>query len=150
MSVPPESRSQKVAAWMRHVDGDFSVVEFYLSEPSGRLPGYLAGFHAQQAAERALKGLLIGLGVEDFPYSHDIRVLLELVVSHCSWAGELRGAELLTTFATWARYPGPWDNPARSEVERAAAWARQVIERVRTELAARDFADSVIHPGRTD
>jgi HEPN domain-containing protein len=139
MTVPPESLAEKVAAWMRHVEGDFCLVEMYLAATPSRIPGYLAGFHAQQAAEKALKAILIAFGAQKFPFSHDIRLLLELVSQECAWAAELREAEILTTYATWARYPGPWDNPAREEVERAAALARQVIERVRQELAARGF-----------
>lgn len=146
MTAPPENLAAKVAAWMRHVDGDLTIVEIYLSQPTGRVPSYLAGFHAQQAAEKALKGLLIGTGQEDFPFSHDIRLLLELLSQRHPWAIELREAEVLTTYATWARYPGPWDHPSREEIERVALLARRVIDRVRQELAARGFPHSTVHP----
>ena len=62
-------------------------------------------FPAQQAAEKAIKARLIALDVE-FPYTHDIKELLESLES----AGdaipdELRAAEALTPYAGILRYP---------------------------------------------
>ena len=62
-------------------------------------------FDAQQAAEKAIKARLIALDVE-FPYTHDIKKLLESLES----AGdaipdEVRAAEALTPYAAVMRYP---------------------------------------------
>jgi len=63
-------------------------------------------FQAQQAAEKAIKALLIHRHV-DFPYVHDLAQLLTLLEQ----AGEtipqpIRQAERLTRFAVFTRYPG--------------------------------------------
>ena len=62
-------------------------------------------FDAQQAAEKAIKARMIALDVE-FPYTHDIKELLESLES----AGdaipdEVRAAEALTPYAAIMRYP---------------------------------------------
>lgn len=62
-------------------------------------------FNAQQAAEKAIKGVLICYGI-NFPYIHDIARLLKLVntagqeVPESVWK-----ADELTPFAVITRYP---------------------------------------------
>ena len=63
-------------------------------------------FHAQQAAEKAIKALLIKHSVK-FPYVHDLVELLTLLEK----AGHkipkpVRQAGRLTRFAVFTRYPG--------------------------------------------
>lgn len=63
-------------------------------------------FQAQQAAEKALKAVLIALNLR-FPYTHDLATLLSLLEQ----AGEpvpaqLREAARLSGYAVVARYPG--------------------------------------------
>jgi HEPN domain-containing protein len=65
----------------------------------------IAAFHAQQAAEKALKGYLVFREVR-FPYTHSINALRELAFSHAPWVQKLEAADGLTPFATTARYPG--------------------------------------------
>jgi len=63
-------------------------------------------FHAQQAAEKAVKALLIMYGVE-FPYVHDIAQLVTLLERAGQEIPEpVRQAERLTRFAVFSRYPG--------------------------------------------
>ena len=62
-------------------------------------------FDAQQAAEKAIKAVFTGRGVE-FPYTHDVGRLLSLLEE----AGdtipeEIRQAEILTDYAWVSRYP---------------------------------------------
>ena len=64
-------------------------------------------FEAQQAAEKAIKAVLMRLGIE-YPYVHDLARLLSLLEE----AGEtvpdiVRKAAELTPFALITRYPGP-------------------------------------------
>lgn len=64
----------------------------------------IVGFHAQQAVEKALKALLAARGV-DFPFTHDLRVLMDL----CDSAGfpvppTLADAARLTPYAVAQRY----------------------------------------------
>ncbi|MCI0417847.1 MAG: HEPN domain-containing protein [Acidobacteria bacterium] len=63
-------------------------------------------FDAQQAAEKALKAVLIFRSI-DFPRTHNIRVLLSLLAPPGQLIPqELSGAIGLTTYATVSRYPG--------------------------------------------
>ena len=64
-------------------------------------------FEAQQAAEKAIKAVLMRLDI-DYPYVHDLARLLSLLEE----AGEtvpdiVRKAAELTPFALITRYPGP-------------------------------------------
>ena len=84
-------------------------------------------FHAQQAAEKSIKALLILLGVE-FPYVHDLARLLTLVEE----AGEelpegVKQAERLTCFAIFARYPGLSGALSEQEYDGAISLAERVI-----------------------
>jgi HEPN domain-containing protein len=63
----------------------------------------IVGFHCQQAAEKYLKALLTRRQVE-FPRTHDIRTLLELVGDPL--ANSLNAAKWLTPFGVGIRYPG--------------------------------------------
>lgn len=63
-------------------------------------------FDAHQAAEKAIKALLIRAGVP-FPYTHDLAALVSLVEAESETVSpEVRQAERLTRFAIAMRYPG--------------------------------------------
>jgi len=84
-------------------------------------------FDAQQAAEKAIKALLIKMGVE-FPYIHDIAQLLTLLEK----AGQeiprgVRDAEELTRFAILTRYPGLAPPVRREEYQQAMLLAEKVV-----------------------
>jgi HEPN domain-containing protein len=91
-------------------------------------------FHAQQAAEKAIKALLIKLDV-NFPYVHDLAELLTLVEKAGQGVPEsIRQAERLSKFAVFTRYPGI--GPSIKEKEygetievaaRVVKWAENII-----------------------
>jgi len=92
-------------------------------------------FNAQQAAEKAIKALLLQRGIR-FPYIHDLAELLRLL----DQAGEkippqVRAARQLTDYAVEARYPGLAEPVSREEYEEAVSIAEEVVcwveERVR-------------------
>jgi len=91
-------------------------------------------FDAQQAAEKAVKALLIKREVE-FPYVHDLAYLLTLLAEGGEDIPEqVREAEALTPYAVVARYPGVVE-PVTAEryqgvVEMAEAVVRWVEGRV--------------------
>lgn len=64
----------------------------------------LLGFHAQQAAEKMLKALLAARGV-DYPKTHNLRVLIELLSGEGIRLPEkLADIDRLTQFGTTFRY----------------------------------------------
>lgn len=97
-----------------------------------------SGFNAQQAVEKALKAVLAGRG-EDFPFTHDIAVLIELCEDQdFQLPDDLREADRLTPYAAALRY-GMGD-PAAVSLGEAMKWAAVAIE----------WADAEIHPPEDD
>ena len=91
-------------------------------------------FDAQQAAEKALKGLLIHLDVS-VPHTHDLANLITLVQKQrLEVPGSVEEAAILTDYAVSARYPGIGESVARDEYEQAVAIAEHVLEWVEDHL----------------
>jgi HEPN domain-containing protein len=85
-------------------------------------------FDAQQAAEKAIKAVLIHLGVR-FPYIHDLAQLLSLVEQAGQNVSEsIRRAAGLSDYAVETRYPGLAEPVTLQEYEEAVAIAEEVIE----------------------
>ena len=90
----------------------------------------LASFHAQQAAEKALKALLTKHEIE-FGKTHNIGQLLRLSDGAVPGIDErLAEARTLTPYAVRARYPGEGPLPDREEAGRHLALARRVLDEV--------------------
>lgn len=90
-------------------------------------------FHAQQAAEKALKALLVACGVR-YPYRHDLDELLELLPEIPLELATIRDElSALTPFATTERYEEVL-RPSRDEATTALATARQVHDVVTDQL----------------
>ena len=93
-------------------------------------------FNAQQAAEKAVKALLIHREVE-FPYVHDLAELLTLVEE----AGEevpksVKQVSRLTRFAIVTRYPGILGPVTEEEYEEAISTAEETVQWVEKELGS--------------
>lgn len=84
-------------------------------------------FHAQQAAEKAIKAVLIDLGIA-FPYTHDIEELMRVVgESQLEIPTRIRAAGSLTEFAIVTRYPGTSPPVTDDIYQEAIALAEQVV-----------------------
>jgi len=84
-------------------------------------------FDAQQAAEKAVKAVLIHLGTR-FPYVHDLAQLLALVQEAGQNVPEpIKLAAGLSDYAVEARYPGPAEPVTWQEYEDSVAVAEQVV-----------------------
>lgn len=84
-------------------------------------------FDAQQAAEKAVKAVLIYFNIR-FPYTHDLSQLLILVEQ----AGEdipstIREAVILSEYAVQSRYPGFSEPVTQSEYQTAIVMAKAVV-----------------------
>ncbi len=91
-------------------------------------------FNMQQAAEKALKALLIQGGVK-FPYVHDIGQLLTLLeASGQSIPEALRQGARLTRFAVFARYPGVSPSISHAEYLEALSLAEVIVTWVEDQL----------------
>lgn len=87
-------------------------------------------FHAQQAAEKVLKALLIKHQV-DFAKTHNLSEVLSLAEPVAPGISQkLADAEALTTYAVDARYPSEEPPVDREEADRHLAVARKVLDTV--------------------
>ena len=84
-------------------------------------------FEAQQAAEKAVKALMIKHGI-DFPYVHDLALLLSLLREAGEVIPDVVGqARRLTRFATVTRYPMNDQAVTERQYVEAVAIAEAVI-----------------------
>ena len=117
----------RVDAWMRQANSDWAVAELTAEK----------GFHSQacyhycQAAEKALKGLLISLGSLP-PYSHALDRLVDSLEAEGLEVTTLRGLHLkaLSRMNSETRYPSDSEAPADRFDEQDSEQARSVAEQV--------------------
>jgi HEPN domain-containing protein len=102
-----------------------------LAHARARGPGvYLEDlcFNAQQAAEKALKALLLHQKVR-FPFVHDIGELLRLLEeSGQAIPDDVREAKQLTDYAVETRYPGFFEPVTEAEYQEALMLASRCFE----------------------
>jgi HEPN domain-containing protein len=99
-------------------------------------------FNAQQAAEKAIKALLIQRKVE-FPYVHDIAELLT-VAERCGQEipPSIKQAERLTRFAVFTRYPGIAATIRHEEYTEALRVAEEVVRWVESLILREETPNS--------
>ncbi len=91
-------------------------------------------FHAQQAAEKAVKAVLLERNVE-YPYTHDLKKLVAEVTEHGMVVPpDVARADVLTRYAVKTRYPNTEhvitdDNiaDAMTIAEATVAWASTLV-----------------------
>jgi HEPN domain-containing protein len=92
---------------------DLAVLRKLINDPT--INTETLGFHAQQAAEKLIKALL-ALGGHEYPRTHDLGVLLDLLAAVDVFIPEaLLTVENLTPFGTVFRYD---DLPLEATIER--------------------------------
>jgi HEPN domain-containing protein len=131
--MPDDPASRDLAAeWVHYARGNLARAK--QEKPAETPWGYMC-FDAEQAAEKAVKAILVLRGIE-FPKTHAIGELLGLL----SRAGEeipdeLWEADALSGYATHARYPGDEQPVTEVGYDRAVAIADQVVR----------WAERIIH-----
>ena len=110
--MPHRSRTLEAAAeWMRRAEGN--LVRAKQPKPAN---GFWEDFcfDAQQAAEKALKGVCIVRGIR-FPFSHDLAELLAVMEKGGVAIPEgMTDIAFLSDYATQTRYPG-WGAPVTED-----------------------------------
>ena len=118
--------------WLQKASEDLRAGTFELSADPPLLSDIV--FHAQQAAEKAMKGFL-AWHARPFGKTHNLveigRACAAIVpdLEHV-----LRQAAPLTEYAWRFRYPGEPDGPSMEEATQALATARQVFEAILAKL----------------
>jgi HEPN domain-containing protein len=84
-------------------------------------------YDCEQAAEKALKGLLILKGIVP-PQTHSIAHLIEVLEKHdCEIPSEVKEAISLTHYAVSTRYPGSYEPVEKQEYLKALTSAEMVF-----------------------
>jgi HEPN domain-containing protein len=109
--------------WFMHAKSDLRLAE--LGHIEGVLYNQLC-FHAQQCVEKAIKAVLIYKKIE-FPPTHNIRVLLNLVAEK-EIPDKIISAALLTEYAVESRYPSDVEEITDEEYQQAIELAQIVLK----------------------
>ena len=122
--MPPERRpADNAGEWLNRAESDLKLAE---ACPEGVYLEDLC-FHAQQAAEKAMKAVFVHKGWP-FPYVHDLSALVTGLMN-CGLAvpDAIKQCVTLTEFAVENRYPG-WDAPiTEDEYNDSLGKARTVV-----------------------
>ena len=124
-----DPRAQLAREWLTRADHDLEAAQLLITNA-----GLAAetGFHAQQAAEKILKGLL-AFNDREFPKTHALALLLDLCVDIASELLPFReDISALTRFAVQGRYPGSGTEPTAAESAQALTLAHTVREIARS------------------
>ena len=121
-----------MAGWIEKAENDLDNA-VHTAARGEDCPTDTVCFHAQQCAEKYLKGLLVHLGL-DFPRTHDLEVLIALAPEDLDLALSAEQQRTLTAYATITRYPGDYEPIPLPEAKRAILLARRVRTAVRRVL----------------
>jgi HEPN domain-containing protein len=129
MSAP----SSLSRAWFAKADADFRTAQLVLAESDPLVD--IACFHAQQCAEKYLKGYLITCGLQ-FRFVHDLAYLTRLCMEQTpDFSAVLDFALELQDYAVNIRYPAFDDEPVSIEsahraIERAGFIREFVLQQI--------------------
>jgi HEPN domain-containing protein len=110
--------------WLARAKGDLALARQPLPEDAFYED---LCFHAQQAAEKAIKAVLIHLKTP-FPKTHNLEAVMDLLPDGFPLPPAIRQSAALTHFATTTRYS--FDEPAVTQEEHreAVAMAQTVVK----------------------
>jgi len=123
--VPRRHRTPGTAAdWLARATSSLALAQ--VAKPEEALWEDLC-FNAQQAAEKAIKGMLTHGGIE-FPLVHDLADLLELAETNgIPVPDDVKRSARLTQYASLTRYPFAGETATEAEHAQAVELARTVI-----------------------
>ena len=125
-------RHAGAAGWLSKSDDDLRVAEVILHGEIG--VEWAACFHAQQAAEKALKSVLVHLGI-DFPKSHSLDRLVALMPTDIAARFDADALIELTPWAVAGRYPEDIANPTTAQAADALEHSGAVVSSARSVLS---------------
>lgn len=123
----------EVTRWFDMAQQDQTVAA-HLLENFRPLPVEIICYHCQQAAEKAIKALLLTQGVDSIPRSHDLSFLLRSLAQQEKIPERIyEGADLLTPYGVSVRYPNDLEleehhaKQALDASQAVLAWARSML-----------------------
>lgn len=110
--------------WLRQARSDLAIAK--MQAEGDVMPATLA-FHAQQAAEKSMKAVLVRAS-RPFPYSHDLAELITIFdTAGIDFPEQLKIAASLTAYAVGARYPGMAQQITNDDAKSAREIAEHVL-----------------------
>ena len=110
--------------WMHRAKGSLEMAQIKII---GHIQYEDLCFQVQQAAEKALKGLLIYYGIEP-EFTHNIEKLLGELERYTAIPANIRESAQLTDYATQTRYPGEYEEVTKEEYEKAVNIAQGCLD----------------------
>ena len=129
-------RLADTARWFRYAEEDLITAETLLKQP--HVPPRQSCWHAQQAAEKALKAVLIFLQI-DFKRTHNLNVLRDLIPDSWQLKTTLPNLESLNRWAVEARYPEDMQEATNANASEAVEQARAIWTSVSAALSEHGY-----------
>ena len=121
--MPHDRSAGNPLEWLKRAKGDLRLAERY---EKGIYYEDLC-FHCQQAAEKAIKAVLVFKGIS-FVKTHDVKFLLSLLPESLASSLPLAEVTKITRYAVSTRYPGEFEPVTRADWKRALKTADKVIK----------------------
>ena len=131
-----DPKQDEVRSWLAKAEQDLAAAAWLLESPNTLFSA--AGFHCQQAAEKALKAYLT---LQEYPFekTHSLSVLVGVCLKYNADFERLRNAAVtLTPYAVITRYPGDLLEISEQEARDALALAHQIWEFILARLQSPD------------
>jgi HEPN domain-containing protein len=110
------------ADWLRHAYSDLALAGIM---PLPQILLEQLCFHAQQAAEKALKAILVAYNIT-VPRTHNLRTLFDLLPADVLVPSDIQEVAGLSDYAVASRYPGA-SEPVEDEEYREAVYMAEAV-----------------------
>ena len=121
--MPEPIEAGSPADWLRYARSDLNLARIAVGSD---VMLEMLCFHAQQAAEKGIKAVLLGAGIP-FPRTHNIGSLLALLPATHTLSPDVALAVSLTDYAVANRYPGEYEEVSDVDYEEAIRLASAVV-----------------------
>ncbi len=139
MSDP--ERVEESGRWIRFAHEDLEIAQLIVTQSS---VSRAACFHAQQAAEKALKALLIARG-RDFPKTHELFGLSRLLPENLEVGVTDEELISLSKWAVEPRYPGDLPEATEDDARAAVRQAREILATALKDLENHGYDQTEVH-----
>ena len=132
--MPPSKDPSDPREWLRRARSNLAIASGSPASPEIVYDDLC--FEAQQAAEKAVKAVMVA-GRQDFPKSHNIGELLDLVEgAGMPPPADVSEARRLSRYAAGGRYPRFGEDASPEEWRRAVALAERMLRWAESVIAA--------------
>lgn len=139
---PSAGFEDEAGRWLAFARGDLDSATALLGT---RTPNRNVGYLAQQAAEKALKAVIL-LDNAPFEMTHDLTAVATQLPADFQSPVDIAGLAWLADLETSARYPDEGDMITGDDARRAAAMTEAILAAVAAHFASRGIDEAQIEP----